>query len=91
MTSLSPARIWWTSQGKKGHNQQYLLNSYAIRVIVLTKKLCTGQLPAKTEQAVKRHTDVKNYSNTYKSIWRAKVCLIKKKFKGQIFSKKLRL
>lgn len=52
MTSLSPARIWWTSWEKKGHNQQYLLNSYAIRAS-RTKKLHTGQLPAKREEAVK--------------------------------------
>lgn len=54
----SPARRR-ASQGKKGHNQQYLGNSYAVRVITLTKKLRTGQLPAKRQQAVNRHTDVK--------------------------------
>lgn len=34
-------------------------------MITLTQKLCAGGLPAKTEQAVKRHIDVKNYSDTY--------------------------
>lgn len=43
----SPARTWRASQAKKGQNQQYLGNSYAVRVITLTKKLRTGQLPAK--------------------------------------------
>lgn len=50
---------------QKGHIQQYLWNSYAIRMIILTKKLWAEGLPAKREQAIK-HIDVKNYSDTYR-------------------------
>lgn len=50
---------------QKGYIQQYLLNSYAVRMIILTQKLWAERLPAKRAQAVK-HIDVKDYSNTYK-------------------------
>ena len=43
---------------QEGPIQQHLLNSYAIRVIILTRNLCAGGLPTKREQAVKRHIDV---------------------------------
>lgn len=51
--------------GEKGHIQQYLLNSYAIRVMILTQRLCAGRLPAKRGQAVKRQIEIKNYPNSY--------------------------
>lgn len=67
---------------QKGHIQQHLLNSYAIRMIILTQKLCAEGLPARREQAVKRHTDVKNYANTYKVNLEGRSTPNKKNFKG---------
>lgn len=51
---------------QEGHIQQYLLNSYATRVIILTLNLCAGGLPTKRERAVKRHIGVRNHANAYK-------------------------